>query len=122
MRSSALLLVAIASGFLAGCGSSGPPGTWSQSGSTLHASWTVPSASSVDLRLTGAVSATDCRTTSKGRSEMGTILVIAGDPAAYLPIGKTLRAGSKAQTTCRVTGTVTAVSYGGAAFKHVRAP
>jgi hypothetical protein len=116
-----LLFVAGACCFLLGCGSSGPPDTWSQTGSTLHASWTVPSASSVDLQLTRAVNATSCVTTSKGKSEAGTMLIVGGFPAAYFPIGDTLRAGSRVRTTCQVSGTVMGVSYGDVTFKHVKA-
>jgi hypothetical protein len=120
-RGALLSLVAVVvCGVAAGCGSGGPPGYWSQTGEKLRASWTVPSGSSIDLQFTGAVSATSCRTTAKGKSEMGTILIVAGDPAAYVPIGKTLQPGAHAQTTCQVTGTVTGVSYGSATFKHVK--
>jgi hypothetical protein len=117
------IVIAVTGGLLLGCGSGadGPPNTWSQTGSTLRASWTVPSESSIDLRLTRAGSVTGCTTTSKGRSEAaGTILVVEGDPAVFVPIGKTLKAGNRARTVCQVSGTVTAVSYGSAPFKHIK--
>jgi hypothetical protein len=89
-------------------------------GRTLHASWTVPSASSIDLQLTRAGTVAGCTTTSKGRSETGTILIIGGYPAAFFRIGKTLEAGVRARTVCQVSGTVTAVTYGTGPFKHVK--
>jgi hypothetical protein len=125
VRGSPLRLVAIvvACGLLLGCGGAkGPPNTWSQAGGTIHASWTVPSKSGVDLQLTRAVSATNCITRSKGKSEPGTILIVGGFPAAFFPIGTTLQAGARVRTTCQVTGTVIAVSYGGEPFKQLKKP
>jgi hypothetical protein len=114
--------IAVACGLLLGCGSGakGPPDTWSQTGRTLHASWTVPSESSIDLQLTRAGDVTGCTTTSKGKSERSTILIFNGEPAAFIRIGKALEPGSRARTVCQVSGTVTAVAYGTDQFKHVK--
>ena len=124
VRRAPLLFVAVAvCCLLLGCGSGGGlPDTWSQTGNTVRASWTVPSASSIDLELTRAVSVTSCTTTSKGKSEPGTLLVFEGSPAAFFPIGTTLRPGARVRTTCQVTGTVTGVSYGGTQFTHAKKP
>lgn len=123
MRRRPLLFAATAvvCGLLLGCGSGakGPPGTWSQTGRILHASWTVPSLSGIDLQLTRAGAVSGCTATSKGRSEPGTILIVGGYPAAFFRIGKTLEAGARARTVCHVSGTVTEVSYGTAPFRHV---
>jgi hypothetical protein len=123
VRKASLLFAAVAvCCLLLGCGSHGPPDTWSQTGDAVHASWTVPSSTGIDLQLTRAVDVTKCTTTSKGKSEYGTILVVGGFPAAFFPIGTTLQPGERVRTTCQVTGTVIGVSYGGVQFKHVKKP
>ncbi len=122
-RIATLLLLAVGCDLLLGCGSgSGVHDTWTQKGSHVHASWTVPSASSIDLQLTGATSAASCVTTAKPGSEPGTILVIQGDPAAFFSIGRTLRPGSQVHTSCQVSGTVTGISFGAQVFEHVKSP
>jgi hypothetical protein len=114
--------IAVACGLVLGCGAGGPPDTWSQTGNIVHASWTVPSVSGIDLQLTRANSVASCTITSKGRSEPGNILIVGGFPAAFFRIGSTLRAGARVRTTCQVTGTVIGVSYGGEQFTHVKKP
>jgi hypothetical protein len=119
-RALPFVAIAVVCGFLLGCGGAkGPPDTWSQTGETIHASWTVPSESSINLQLTRAVSMISCTTRSKGKSEPGTMLIIGGFPAAHFPIGTTLQPGARVRTTCQVTGTVIDLSYGGAPFKHL---
>ncbi|HKN64265.1 MAG TPA: hypothetical protein VJV76_08050 [Gaiellaceae bacterium] len=123
MRRPPLLFVPIAvvCGLLLGCGGSGgPPDTWSQTGRTVRAFWTLPSASTVNLRLVRAGTVAGCTTTAKGKSEPGTILIVGGYPAAFFRIGETLESGARARTVCRVSGDVTQVSYGASLFKHIK--
>jgi hypothetical protein len=61
-----------------------------------------------------------CKTTSKGRSEYGTLLIVGGEPAAFFRIGKALEPGARARTVCQVSGTVAQVFYGTDMFKHVK--
>jgi hypothetical protein len=114
--------VAVACGALVGCGSGakGPPGTWWQSGRTVHATWKIPSQSNVNLELTRGGTIAGCITRSKGRSQPGVFLIIGGEPAAYFPIGKKLHAGDRARTVCKVSGVVTEVDYGTKPFRHLK--
>ena len=122
MRRPLLLVpIAVVCGLLVGCGgSSGPPDTWSQTGRTVRAHWTLPSSDTVNLRLVRGGTVTGCTTTAKGKSEPGTILIVGGYPAAFFRIGETLESGARARTVCQVSGTVTQVSYGTSLFKHVK--